>query len=340
MNNILKTIALSAAVILSAAACSKWTEQKSVDFNYLTLEEKNPALYEAYMQSIRDYHATDHQVLIAKFDNKAGATTGGADHIKHLPDSVDYVVINNYKDMAVSTLLEMDEIRTKKAVPSLISLDYAALDKEYKAYLETAEPTEENADSLRNVWFAGKAQKFVSAAKEFGVDGIHVSYTGVGLLSLKENEKAAVAALQEAFFAPILAYVAETGKLFFYEGNPTTLVAPQDVLADTKYIIVPAESVTTIVGFNFAVMMSMGEGIPADRFVIGVTALNITDETATDGLFSGDITAIEGAAEWAVLPSSDYVKAGVCVNHVQYDYYDSYRGVNTAIATMNPSPIK
>ena len=81
MNKILKTIALSAAVILSAAACSEWTEQQPVEFNYLTIEEKNPELYEAYMQSIRDYHATDHQVLIAKFDNKAGATTGGADSI-------------------------------------------------------------------------------------------------------------------------------------------------------------------------------------------------------------------------------------------------------------------
>jgi hypothetical protein len=47
MNKILKTIALSAAVILTAAACSKWTEQKPLEFNYLTIEDKNPELYEA-----------------------------------------------------------------------------------------------------------------------------------------------------------------------------------------------------------------------------------------------------------------------------------------------------
>ena len=80
MNNILKTIALSAAVLLSAAACSKWTEQQPVDFNYLTIEDKNPELYAAYMQSIRDYHATEHQVLIARYDNKAGVPAGRADH--------------------------------------------------------------------------------------------------------------------------------------------------------------------------------------------------------------------------------------------------------------------
>lgn len=361
MNNILKTIALSAAVILGAAACSKWTEQEPVDFNYLTLEDKNPELYAAYMQSIRDYHATEHQVLIARFDNKASAPAGRADHITCLPDSVDYVVLNNYEIIDENTLKEVEEMRVKKAVPTLISLDYAALDKEYKAYLESlpeetpeegTEPAEgeenpetEPADpeAERNQWFADKAAAFVAKAKEYNMAGIMVSYTGKGLLSLKEDELAAVQAFQEAFFAPILSYVAETENMFFYEGNPTTLVAPQDVLAQAKYIVVPAEDVTTIVGFNFAVMMSMGTGIPADRFVIGVTALNVTDETATDGLFSGDITAIEGAGRWAVTPTSDYTKAGVCVNHAQYDYYNMqnvYSGINAAIATMNPSPIK
>lgn len=354
MNNILKTIALSAAVLLSAAACSKWTEQEPVDFKYLTAEDKNPELYDAYMQSIRDYHATEHQVLIARFDNKMTAPSGRADHITTLPDSVDYVVLNNYRDMAVNTLLEVQEIREKRAAQALIALDYAALDAEYKAYLESL-PTEtdenveeggeveEDVIDPRTQWFVDKAASFVSYARQYKVDGIMVSYTGKGLLSLKDDEKDAVKAFQEAFFAPLLSYVAETGSLFFYEGNPTTLVVPEDVLASARYIIVPAEDVTTIVGFNFAVMMSMGAGIPSDRFVIGVTALDVTDDTATDGLFSGDITAIEGAARWAVAPESSYSKAGVCVNHAQFDYYDNqnvYRGINNAIATMNPSPIK
>lgn len=355
MNNILKTIALSAAVLLSAAACSKWTEQQPLDFNYLTIEDKNPELYAAYMQSIRDYHATDHQVLIARYDNKAGVPAGRADHITCLPDSVDYVVLNNYELINENTLKEVAEMREKKAVPTLIMLDCALLEKEYKAYLETlpeeepeVEVAEEENDAQpevdpRNQWFADKAAAFVAAAKQYELDGIMVSYTGKGLLSLKDDEKAAMTTFQEAFFTPLINYVAETGKLFFYEGNPTTLLIDREFLANAKYIIVPAEDVTVAVGFNFAVMMSMGDGVPSDRFVIGVAALDVTDDTATDGLFSGDITAIEGAARWAVTPVSDYVKAGVCVNHAQFDYYNMqnvYRGINAAISTMNPSPIK
>ena len=353
MNKILKTIALSAAVILTAAACSKWTEQKPLEFNYLTIEDKNPELYEAYMQSIRDYHATEHQVLIARFDNKAGVPSGRADHITCLPDSVDYVVLNNYKELNDVMYNEAKEIREKKAIRTLLLLDYALLNKEYATYLESLSeavpaegedaPQEVDPEAMRNAWFAEKAAAFVDVVKKYEMDGIMLSYTGKVVLSLKENEMAAVKAFQEAFFAPLTSYVAETGKLFFYEGDPNTLLVDKSMLDAAKYIIVPAEDVTTVVGFNFAVRMAMGNDIPSDRFVIGVTAFDVTDDTATDGLFSGDISAIVGAAMWAVDPADNYAKAGVCVNHAQFDYYNTqkvYSEISAAIDMMNPSPIK
>ena len=366
MNKILKTIALSAAVILSAAACSEWTEQQPVEFNYLTIDEKNPELYEAYMQSIRDYHATEHQVLIARYDNKSGVPAGRADHITCLPDSVDYVVLNNYNELNDIMYNEAKEIREKKAVSTLLLLDYARLNKEYTAYLESlpveepeeapeAAPAEEgdevvdtpqeevDPEAARNAWFAEKAAAIVELAKQYEMDGTMLSYTGKVVLSLKDDEKAAALAFQEAFFAPLTNYIAETGKLFFYEGDPNTLLVDKSMLQTAKYIIVPAEDVTTVVGFNFAVRMAMGNDIPSDRFVIGVTAFDVTDDTATDGLFSGDISAIVGAAMWAVDPADNYAKAGVCVNHAQFDYYNTqkvYSEISAAIDMMNPSPIK
>jgi hypothetical protein len=89
--------------------------------------------------------------------------------------------------------------------------------------------------------------------------------------------------------------------------------------------------------------MACGTGVPTDRFVIGVTAFDVTDETATDGLFSGGISAIEGAGRWAVSPASGFSKKGVCVNHAQFDYYNItnvYSEIGKAIATMNPSPVR
>ena len=89
--------------------------------------------------------------------------------------------------------------------------------------------------------------------------------------------------------------------------------------------------------------MASGEGVPADKFVLGVTAFDVTDETATAGLFSGNISAIDGAARWAVTPDASFGKKGICVNHAQFDYFNIqnvYSEINTAIATMNPSPLK
>ena len=130
MKNSIKYIAILAAVILSAGACSKWTQQEALEFNYVTIEEKNPALYEAYLESVRSYHATEHQVLIARFDNKAGALTGRADHVSNLPDSVDYVVLNNYSTISEAILSEVAEVKEKKGIQTLIVLDYDALEKE------------------------------------------------------------------------------------------------------------------------------------------------------------------------------------------------------------------
>ena len=68
-----------------------------------------------------------------------------------------------------------------------------------------------------------------------------------------------------------------------------------------------------------------------------------TDETATAGLFTGESSAIVGAARWAVTPDSRVTKKGICVNHAQFDYYNIqhvYSQIGAAISIMNPSPVK
>lgn len=342
MKNSIKYIAILAATILSAGACSKWTQQEALEFNYVTIGEKNPALYEAYLESVRSYHATEHQVLIARFDNKAGVLSGRADHVNNLPDSVDYVVLNNYTAINETILSEVNEVRSMKGTKTLIPLDFDALVKEYALYVEGLESETEPTFEDEIAWMGDKVNAFIGTATKLNLDGVLVSYVGKNPLGLKSGESEKVIALQEAFFGPVLTYAA-SGKLLFFQGNPNHLLLEADVLTPAKYIIVPAESVTSTEGFNFAVHMASGNNIPADKFVLGVTAFDVTDETATNGLFNGGISAIEGAARWAVAPDANFGKLGICVNHAQFDYYNIqhvYREISTAIATMNPSPLK
>ena len=133
-NNIFKTLALAAAAI-SFASCSEWTEPESVGFHYTTLEEKNPGLYKAYFQSIRDYRDSEHKVVIAKFDNKATAPAGRAEHITCLPDSVDYIILYN-PEVSATIACEMAEVRELKGQKVLYQIEYKAIENEYKAYVE------------------------------------------------------------------------------------------------------------------------------------------------------------------------------------------------------------
>ena len=188
-NNIFKTILLAAAAV-SSASCSEWTEPESVDFRYTTLEEKNPELYKAYFQSVRDYRDSDHKVVIAKFDNKATTPAGRAEHITCLPDSVDYIILYN-PEVSAAIADEMREVRELKGQKVLYQIEYKAIENEYKAYAEAwndAHPPVEGeeqaapadpADTLISFNnYVGEAVKARTAyLSEYGYDGVNIVFS-------------------------------------------------------------------------------------------------------------------------------------------------------------------
>lgn len=338
MNRIFKTFVLFAAVALCGVGCSKWTEQESVDFSYSTLEEKNPGLYQDYLNSIRAYRESDHQVMIVRFDNKASIPVGGAEHITAIPDSVDYIVLNNPAEISESMLAEIETVREKKAQKVLAAISFAAIDKAYQLYAEDVD-----GDPMTEEAFIGQAvDEFLNIFAKCNLDGILASYNGKNPLAMKQEEMDAVKSLQEAFFGPIYSRVSSTGKTFFFEGNAKNVLVDEDVLGVAKFIIVPLESETTGRSFDNTILNMLVEGVPTDKFVAGVTALDVTDNQATNGLFSGETSAAVGAARWAVASVEDFAKCGVCVNHAQFDYYhigNDYCEIRSAISVMNPSPL-
>lgn len=338
MNKIFKAIVMFSVVALFSAACTK---QETIGFKNLTLEEKNPELYKAYLESLRAYRATEHQVLIARVDNKA-SFLGRADHLNALPDSVDYVVLNYVDDVFEGVLAEMKTLRQDKGQKFLAAIDYAEIMDEYKDYLIDMEEAGEEPVK-EDEFIKDEVDQFLEAFAEYQFDGMLVSYSGKNPLSMQETEKEAVKALQEAFFAPLLQRVGSTGKMLFFEGTPKTLLVEENVLGVAKYIIIPAESATSFVSLTTTVYQNLQDGVPTDKMIIGVTALDVTSEIATDGLFSGYSSAAVGAAQWSVAADEKFTKCGVCVNHAQFDYYhmgNDFCEIKAAIATMNPSPLK
>jgi len=357
MKRILFIVAL--ASIFSFAACSKWTTVEPIDVHYTTLEEKNPSLYNAYYQSLREYRATLHGIMIAKFDNKSTSTVGMADHLTALPDSVDYVILTNPTEATEKTLSEIAEIREKKGIKTLIEADYAAFESAYKEMI-TAEEELATADSTYTApgdslgrftaWLEEQMGSVLNILSSGTYDGINLIYNGKNPLSMQEDARADLKARQEAFFANTMKYLAANeGLILFFEGMSKNLLVDENVLGTAKYIIVPAESATTSYEFTQTVAGSYATGNPTDKFVIGVTTQSLTDPSNLDGTFSGtddngnSLTAIVGAGYWVSGTSTNFGKAGVCVSAAQNDYYNItkvYSNIRESIAIMNPSPLK
>ncbi len=361
-----KAVALSACAMLMAS-CSDWTETESVKIKYPDLKTDAPELYEAYTRSLREYRGSDHKVVIAKFSNKATAPAGQGEHLNALPDSIDYVILQNPDNLSEAILGEMDEVRSEKGMKVLYEISYDDIVASYKDYVvawkdahpETApaegeeETPSDPSDTLvaQNPYVKDAVASQLQLFGKYGYDGINVSFTSQNPLSVTDENKPALLESQEAFLGGIREWRAANAEaLFFYEGTPQYLLSEDTSLVDgADYIIIPAESQLNVYGFTYLVNQALRFGnIPADRFVIGVTTVPLVDDGSTDGTFidkddnGNELTAITGAAYWAAMKTSEFTKAGICISNVQNDYYNIqfvYPNVRKAIAIMNPSPI-
>ena len=362
-NNIFKTILLAAAAV-SSASCSEWTEPESVGFHYTTLEEKNPDLYKAYFQSVRDYRDSDHKVVIAKFDNKATTPAGRAEHITCLPDSVDYIILYN-PEVSAAIADEMREVRELKGQKVLYQIEYKAIENEYKAYAEAwndahqpAEGEDEEvpsdpADTLisLNNYVSDAVKARTAYLAEYGYDGVNIVYSSRNPASCTEDALDELKAAQAAFLAPIAEALASCpDALVFFEGTPQYILENVEIVENADYLIIPATGAVNEYELSYELGLANRHGnIPSDRFVVLVTTRSLVDPALTDGTFSGtdrngkEMTAIIGAAEWTAKSTSGVVKAGIAVENAQNDYFnlsEVYYNIREAISIMNPSPIK
>jgi len=361
-----RTVSVVAAVAL-LASCSDWTETESLKIKYPDLRTDNPALYERYTQSLRDYRGSDHKVMIGKFDNKPTAPAGQAEHLNALPDSIDYVILMNPDNLGDEIQNEMAEVRSEKGMKVMYEISYADIISDYKTYVErwNAEHPEttpaegeepaptDPADTLvaQNPFVMDAVAAQLEYFSEYAYDGLNVSFTSINPLSVKDEDKPALLEDQEAFLGGIREWRRDNpDALFFYEGAPQYLLSEDmSIVTGADYIIIPAESQLNVYGFSYLVNQALRFGnIPSDRFVIGVTTVSLTDPGDTKGTFIDtddngvQLTSITGAAYWATQKTSEFSKAGICVSNVQNDYFNIqfvYPNVRKAISIMNPSPL-
>lgn len=339
---------------LTTNSCEDWTELESVNLNNPTIEDVNPQLYEDYLKNLKAYKKRNHKAVIVSFDNPATSPAKQAERLTAIPDSVDFVCLNNPKDLSSVTKEEMVKIRTDKGTRTIYSINYdsfeAIWDEKAK---ENPELTEE--DALK--YLEEQVDALIALCDQHQYDGILVDYTGRSLVSLTEPKLEQYNARQQVLLNKIKTWK-ESNKekaLIFY-GNVQYLV-PQNmnVLAMCNYIIIRSASSPNGDDLSLKAYLAVQAGIdvipeeggespvPTDRFLACVELPQADDKDEIIGYWStvtgGDkLLAAHGAAQWVMKESPDFARSGLYILNIQNDYYnDTYGNVRDVIRIMNPN---
>lgn len=346
--------------VLSLPACTDWTEPESLTLHNTSFEEQNPQLYQDYLQDLRNYKAGDHKIMLVSFDNPVNNPTKQAEHLTILPDSVDFINLNNPDNLNVEIMVEMEEIRNSKGTKTLYTISHDAFETAW-----IAKQKEEGGEALTEedaLNYLGECtDKALSLCDKYNYDGIIVEYTGRSLVSMTEEVLAEYNARQRNFFNRITEWKQKnTSKSLLLYGNVQYWVPENmSMLSNYDYIILKSLGSTNADDLSVKAYLAVQAGldavagqdggvtpVPVDRFIACVETPRPEDKEQTYGYWStvdagGNKTlATCGAAQWAVVSSVDFVRKGIYIQNAHNDYYDNaivYQHIRESIQIMNPN---
>lgn len=351
---LIKCLMMAVLAVPALSSCSDWTDTESLEFDYVLPSEQDPDAYNAYLGLLREYKQSQHKIMIAKFDNSGDLVSGQSDRLAALPDSIDYVVLQEADNLKSLLVQDMNDIRQQKGTRTLYAISYADALAKYQAILDeegaAAQDPEAQADGKDEEQPETPAvDRFLEVAAQYvndrlalydkyGYDGIVVVYNDPAYpAGLSEEEYAQLQARQEAFFAPIQAWAeSHQEAAFIFEGYPQNVIDPA-VFTQADYVVVTMLDAVSSDELVWAAEMALTEGVPSDRIVFGVTIPDMTDDKATDGYWGSDY-AVVGAAYTVISANGSFTKAGLCVDNVEDDYFNVdyiYPHVREAIQIMN-----
>lgn len=326
--------------VLLLGACSEWTEPESLELSTPAFGSEDPEAYAAYLANLREWKTTDHAVVMGSFDNSVSEPTSRAHHITSLPDSLDFVILEQPEPVAWQQE-EMHRVQADKGTRFLCEIDCRAIEQDWEM-LQTpaaALTSEEGTPGDFASYAAGVLEQSLNRCSTYGYDGVLVWYSGRSTLHMTQEELEAYAERQEALLAPIEEWLSQNeSKHFLFGGDPTTLL-DKSLLLGADYLVVDTSAATSVDELTYAVSSCIGSDIPSDRFVVTVqTAL---DSDIDPIGYYGSQMALPLASEWVTWPEDSFTRAGLLIRNIQRDFYNAsliYKYSREAIDRINPSP--
>lgn len=358
MNNNLKykfSAMMLLASVLAITSCNDWTDVESIQLNTSTLEGKNPQLYADYLKDLNRYKSEEHKLTFVSFSNPQGAPGKQAERLIAVPDSVDFICLNNPDNLSPESLAEMAKIR-EKGTRTVYSIDYSGIETEWKEKVK-ADPKLTEEDGLQ--YIAEYTNNMLSLCDKYNYDGIIIDYTGRSLVSLPPAALAQYNGRQQKFFGEVLTWQSKhDSKTLVFYGNVQYLV-PENMgmLSKCNYIILKTAFSTNADDLALKAYLALQAGIdavngvegginpvPVDRFIVCVELPQADDRDKVKGYWStvdesgNKLLAAPGAARWMVQESLNYARKGIFIMNVHNDYYNNTYGyVREVIRIMNPN---
>ena len=350
------------AVTVALSACDDWTEIRPLDTGSQRPDAATEAMYEA---AVREFRASDHQLVLGRFDNSVKVPSLRPQHIDVLPDSIDMVILARPDSLCERELAEMQEMREAYATKYLCEVTYSyveALWNEANAGEESDEETpgentdgetpavgEENgngeegstAEEPQTDGFPAFCAEYVDYAlglcDKWGYDGVVVWFDAPSLDFVGEAERARLEARREAFLGPVARWREGHAAKLLLLGGSLDLLDDRTLTDGCDYLLADGRSASAMGSAAEAFFRLENAGFASDRILLAVSA---PDALGAGGEF-GSQSALTATAEWLLEPSRTGRKGGMLIDNIQNDYFDTgliFRNTRKAIDILNPSP--
>lgn len=338
-----------AAVGMSLTACDDWTEPKSIDTTFGTMDTADPAAYAKYLENLREYRLKDHKKIYVWLNNTEAAFGSQGDRISAIPDSVDVVVLNAFK--ATNQIqAEMKKMREEKGMTFSYCISYTDMKANWtllcenlaakRLEFEAAYPDTPIPAELQDPTFIDyMAEEFTEQLGYFhtvGFDALMFEFNGKGTIHLTPAELAEYNSQALLFLGVIANWHERNPQIpIDYMGKPQN-ISGSEVLNIFRMVFF-SESLNATNINAYTQCNYYAEGLIADSKVGMLASMRAIDNSEDrTGYFSNNTLAMDGLATWT---AAHNVGAAGLMN-VQNDYYVSngyYTLVRKFIQTINPA---
>lgn len=319
------SVLASFAATLLLSSCSDWTKPEKLNFYRQTPEQTNPEQYAQYLEDLKAYKQTKHNVMIVGMEGSATYPSSQSQHIMAMPDSADYVIVRMGETLHEKVVGEIPLAFEKKGTKTLLFIDYAEISAAWTLLEDERADKGEAPGTDEQVieYFRTQTQKQLDRCNKYGFHGIVVSFQGTSQQGFPYNS-------QNAYMSTIKEFhTANPDKELVFRGGARNVI-DQEFLFDFKYTIIVAGEDPNL---SLLPGRILGSSAPKDRVIMELTVPS-ADVPEQLGL-----SPVE-AAQWLV--ESDhlgYVPKGLAVENAHDDYFNkemAFRNVRSAITIMNP----